>query len=177
MRTPRIPLLRCLAGVLALSLAGCTGGSGERVTSGSTSVEVPEGFVEITDGPLTSGGWEHVYADSEDDPTTLLRMSQDLGRAPAADTTFSSLQGEALFQNSYGPDFSVIKRTDIDIRNADRALEVEFSYATDAGDAMTGYWWLFSSTSTGATAAVEISGEDLSAEDAEAVKKSIRYKP
>ncbi|MGW9825492.1 hypothetical protein ACUXNS_000476 [Brevibacterium pityocampae] len=162
---------------LALSAAACGGPEGTAIETSTVKVTVPEGWIESTDEAAISEGWEIAYVDDGADPHRVIRVSEDLGLAPAADTSAGSLQARSMFSQSYGSGFRVVDKSDFTLARADRAIEVEFEFTLENGDTMTGYWWLFSDRSVGVTAGVELTGADISVDEAEAVRDSIRYTP
>lgn len=166
-----------LVAIPALVLSACGGPSGQKVEVGDVTVTIPEGWSEVTDESALQGGWGAAYADDPEDPTMQVRISSDLGYAPAADSTFSSLQAEAMFNGAFGEGFSIDKREDWSLRGADRALRASFSSTIDGDVELDGRWWLFSTPEVGTTAGVELSGPEFSDETAEAIEDSISYSP
>ncbi|WP_311342206.1 hypothetical protein [Corynebacterium riegelii] len=149
--------------------------SAERGGTSTITFALPDGVSEVADFSPTDG-WTKSYTDNQESPTIVIRVSDDLGRTPDADSTVGVLRGEAMLNGAYGPDWSPGEVEKLEVDNAD--IGIEYSFSTKQKDAdITGTWFLLSHDESEKVAGVEVIGTDVSPALVSQIRDSLEYTP
>lgn len=149
--------------------------SAERGGTSTITFALPDGVSEVADYSPTDG-WTKSYTDNPENPTIVIRVSDDLGRTPDADSTVGVLRGEAMLNGAYGPDWSPGEVEKLEVDNAD--IGIEYSFSTKQEDAdITGTWFLLSHDESEKVTGVEVIGTDVSPALVSQIRDSLEYTP
>lgn len=161
--------------VLLLPACGSSEDDSNRVSTSTLSFGLPEGVSEVDDYEPTDG-WTKSYSDNPDDPTIIIRVSDDLDRTSDADSTLGVIRGEAMTNGTYGADFSGEEVSKLEVENADIGVEATFN--TSAGsEKVHGAWMLLSNDDSDNVSGIEIIGTDVSPSQVDEIRDSLEYNP
>lgn len=176
------PFIAIVSVVLLVSACGLGGGEGQpedsnsnRAGASTITFELPDGVSEVADYEPTDG-WTKSFTDNPSDPTVVIRVSDDLGRAAEADSTLGVIQTEAMFGGPYGEDFSSEKVSKLEVKNADVGVEASFT-TTQEEATVNGTWMFVSNRESERVAGVEIIGTGVTASVIDGIRNSLEYTP
>lgn len=148
----------------------------QRAEEGRISVEVPQGWTNNPDFKPTAHGFTASWANSQDNPTDIVRLSSDQGQGPDAESTMSYFEANAQFKSTHGPDFELGESKDLQIDNADQAKLTHWTTVDKDGRTVKGAW-VFVSQGTGGVAGVEIMAIELTDEQINSIIDSVDFSP
>ncbi|GAA1188216.1 hypothetical protein GCM10009585_01190 [Brevibacterium paucivorans] len=168
--------------VLLMSACGMGGeandtddSSSNRAGASTISFELPDGVSEVPDYEPTDG-WTKSFSDNPSDPTVVIRVSDDLGRTAEADSTLGVIRGEAMFNKTYGEDFSPEKVSKLEVKNADVGVEASFKTKQEESN-VNGTWMFVSNRKSEKVAGVEIIGTSVPPAMIDGIRESLEYTP
>ena len=176
------PFVAIVLAVLLVSACGLGGSESQpegshvnRAGASTITFELPDGVSEVPDYEPTDG-WTKSFTDNPSDPTVVIRVSDDLGRAAEADSTLGVIRGEAMFGGPYGEDFSSEKVSKLEVKNADVGVEASFT-TTQEEATVNGTWMFVSNRKSEKVAGVEIIGTSVAPAMIDGIRDSLEYTP
>ena len=148
----------------------------QRAKEGRISVEIPESWTETPDFNPTMNGFTTSWANDQDEPTDIVRMSSDQGQGPTATANMGYFEANALFRTTHGTEFELGESRDLDIENADEAKLTTWTTRDTGGSTVKGAW-VFVSDGDNSAAGVEIMAITLSDDEIEAMIDSVQFDP
>lgn len=188
MRTHVFKLI-ALSAIVALlsSLSSCgIGNAGEtnepdsneqRISEGRISVVVPKEWSKTPDFKPTFTGFTTSWANSQEDPTDIVRMSSDQGQGPNAEANMGYFEANAMFKSTHGPDFKLGNSKDLDIKNATQAKLTTWTTIDKSGRTVNGAWVFVSADDDPAVGGVEIMALTLTKDEINNMIDSIQFDP
>lgn len=149
----------------------------QRATEGRISIVVPKQWSKNPDFEPTLTGFTCSWANSQEEPTDIVRMSSDHGKGPTAEATMGYFEANAQFKSTYGREFKLGESKDLDIENATEAKLSTWTTNEKTGRTLRGAWVFVSAEGDDAVAGVEIMALELSDEDINAMIDSIQFDP
>jgi len=149
----------------------------QRINEGRISVEVPKEWTQTPDFKPTLNGFTTSWANSQEDPTDIVRMSTDQGQGPNAEATMEYFEANAMFKSTHGPDFKLGNSKDLDIKNATQAKLTTWTTIDKSGRTVQGAWVFVSSEEDPAVAGVEIMALTLTKDEINNMVDSIQFDP
>lgn len=149
----------------------------QRVSEGRISVVVPEHWSKTPDFKPTLNGFTSSWANSQEEPTDIVRLSSDQGQGPTAEATMGYFEANAMFKSTHGREFKLDESKDLEIENATEAKLSTWTTNEKSGRTLRGAWVFVSTEGDVAVAGVEILALELSDEDINAMIDSIQFDP
>lgn len=149
----------------------------QRVSEGRISVVIPKQWSKNPDFKPTLTGFTCSWANSQEEPTDIVRMSSDHKKGPTAEATMAYFETNAQFKSTYGREFKLGESKDLDIENATQAKLTTWTTNEKKGRTLRGAWVFVSTEGDDAVAGVEIMALELSDEDINAMIDSIQFDP
>ena len=110
----------------------------QRAKEGRISIELPEGWTENPDFKPTMNGFTTSWANDQDNPTDIARMSSDQGQGPTALANMGYFEANTLFSTTHGTDFELDESRDLKIKNADEAKLTTWTTNGSKGETVKG---------------------------------------
>ncbi len=148
----------------------------QRAQEGRISIELPEGWTENPNFKPTMNGFTTSWANDQENPTDIARMSSDQGQGPTATANMGYFEANAMFSTTHGTDFELGESRDLKIKNADEAKLTAWTANGSKGETVKGAWVFVSSGADGA-AGLEIMATTLSDSEIEKIIDSIEFDP
>lgn len=149
----------------------------QRINEGRISVEVPKQWSKNPDFEPTLTGFTCSWANSQEEPTDIVRMSSDHKKGPTAEATMGYFEANAQFGSTYGREFKLGESKDLDIENATQAKLTTWTTNEKKGRTLRGAWVFVSTEGDDAVAGVEIMALNLSDDEMNAMIDSIKFDP
>lgn len=149
----------------------------QRISEGRISVIVPKQWSKTPDFNPTFNGFTTSWANSQEDPTDIVRMSSDQGQGPNAEATMGYFEANAMFKSTHGPDFKLGSSKDLDIKNATQAKLTTWTTIDKSGRTVQGAWVFVSAEDDPAVAGVEIMALTLTKDEINNMVDSIQFDP
>ena len=74
----------------------------QRAQEGRISIELPEGWTENPNFKPTMNGFTTSWANDQENPTDIARMSSDQGQGPTATANMGYFEANAMFSTTHG---------------------------------------------------------------------------
>lgn len=149
----------------------------QRATEGRISIAVPKEWSQNPDFKPTLNGFTSSWANSQEEPTDIVRLSSDQGQGPTAEATMGYFEANAMFKSTHGREFKLDESKDLEIENATEAKLSTWTTNEKSGRTLRGAWVFVSAEGDAAVAGVEILALELSDEDINAMIDSIQFDP
>ena len=149
----------------------------QRISEGRISVVVPKEWSKTPDFKPTFTGFTTSWANSQEDPTDIVRMSSDQGQGPNAEANMGYFEANAMFKSTHGREFKLGNSKDLDIKNATQAKLTTWTTIDKSGRTVQGAWVFVSSEEDPAVAGVEFMALTLTKNDINNMVDSIQFDP
>ncbi|MCZ9293980.1 hypothetical protein [Corynebacterium meitnerae] len=148
----------------------------QRAKEGRISIELPDGWTENPNFKPTMNGFTTSWANDQENPTDIARMSSNQGQGPTAMANMGYFEANAQFSTTHGTEFELGKSRDLKITNADEAKLTTWTTNGSKGETVKGAW-VFVSSGTGGAAGLEIMATTLSEKEIEKIIDSVEFNP
>ena len=149
----------------------------QRATEGRISIAVPKEWSQTPDFKPTLNGFTSSWANSQEEPTDIVRLSSDQGQGPTAEATMGYFEANAMFKSTHGREFKLGNSKDLDIKNATQAKLTTWTTIDKSGRTVQGAWVFVSAEEDPAVAGVEIMALTLTKDEINNMVDSIQFDP